>query len=115
MDMSFPAGAIILSNAVAKEHQGVGASLVLTVVNYSISIGVGMAGTVEVHVNRGGETKADRLLGYRGALYLAVALSGLGMCVSLLFLLKTYIEEKRDMSAADYEGEANITINKEEG
>lgn len=35
MDMSFPAATLILSNAVKKEHQGIGASLVNTVVNYS--------------------------------------------------------------------------------
>jgi hypothetical protein len=33
MDMSFPAGTLILSNAVKKEHQGFAASLVATVVN----------------------------------------------------------------------------------
>lgn len=35
MDMSFPAGTLIMSNAVEKEHQGVAGSLVSTVVNYS--------------------------------------------------------------------------------
>ncbi|KAM3505524.1 hypothetical protein MY11210_007940 [Beauveria gryllotalpidicola] len=49
MDMSFPAATLTLSNAVAKEHQGIGASLVNTVVNYGIALGVGIAGTVEVN------------------------------------------------------------------
>ncbi|KAK3070499.1 hypothetical protein LTS18_015091, partial [Coniosporium uncinatum] len=66
MDMSFPAATLILSNAVKKEHQGIGASLVNTVVNYSISIGLGFAGTVEVHVNGGGSTPEMVLKGYRG-------------------------------------------------
>ncbi|KAE9984727.1 hypothetical protein EG328_008344 [Venturia inaequalis] len=56
MDMSFPAATLILSNAVKREHQGIAASLVNTVVNYSISLGLGFAGTVEVNVNRGGGT-----------------------------------------------------------
>lgn len=47
MDMSFPAATLILSNAVNKEHQGIGASLVNAVVNYSIALGVGFAGTVD--------------------------------------------------------------------
>lgn len=68
--MSFPAGTLILSNAVGKEHQGVAASLVNTVVNYSISLGLGFAGTVEVHVNNGGKTPDDLLKGYRGAFYM---------------------------------------------
>jgi MFS family permease len=88
MDMSFPAGTLIMSNAVAKEHQGMAASLVNTVVNYSISIGVGVAGTVETHINHGGQTVEDELFGYRGAMYLSVGLSGLGVATSLLFLLK---------------------------
>lgn len=88
MDMSFPAATLILSNVVKKEHQGIAASLVATVVNYSISLGVGFAGTVEVHVNNGGKTKADLLKGYRGALYLGVGLAGLGLVISLVFLAR---------------------------
>jgi MFS family permease len=95
MDMSFPAGTLIMSDAVAKKHQGMAASLVNTVVNYSISIGVGIAGTVEVHVSRGGETKQAELEGYRGALYLGVGLSGLGVATSLLFLLSRHVREQR--------------------
>lgn len=43
MDISFPASATILSNAVPPKQQGVSASLVNTVVNYSIAIGLGIA------------------------------------------------------------------------
>ncbi|KAK7702990.1 hypothetical protein SLS64_009261 [Diaporthe eres] len=88
MDMSFPAATLILSDAVKKEHQGIAASLVATVVNYSISLGVGFAGTVEVHVNNGGKTKADLLRGYKGALYLGVGLAGLGLVICLVFLAR---------------------------
>jgi hypothetical protein len=35
MDMSFPTATLMLSNAVEKKHQGIAASLVTTVVNYS--------------------------------------------------------------------------------
>ena len=95
MDMSFPAGTLIMSNAVAKKHQGMAASLVNTIVNYSISIGVGIAGTVEVHVNDGGRTEEDELNGYRGAMYVSVGLSGMGVVTSLLFLLKMWLRAKR--------------------
>lgn len=37
MDMSFPSGAIILSEAVPKERQGVGMSLVNTVGKYAVN------------------------------------------------------------------------------
>jgi hypothetical protein len=98
--MSFPAGTLIMSNAVAKKHQGMAASLVNTVVNYSISIGVGVAGTVEVHVNNGGMTVADELRGYRGAMYVSVGLSSLGVVTSLLFLLKTRMRERKARTKA---------------
>lgn len=95
MDMSFPAGTLIMSNAVAKRHQGMAASLVNTIVNYGISIGVGIAGTVEVQINNGGLTKQDILKGFRGAFYLEIGLSGLGVLTSLAFLLKMYVRERR--------------------
>ena len=83
MDISFPAGTIILSNYVPRQHQGIAASLVATVVNYSISIGLGIAGTVEAHTNQGGQ---DLLRGYRGAFYAAIGLSGGGFLFALYFI-----------------------------
>ncbi|KAG5913932.1 hypothetical protein E4U61_006308 [Claviceps capensis] len=91
MDMSFPAATLILSNAVPKAHQGVGASLVNTVVNYGIALGVGFAGTVEVHVNRGGVTKDNKLRGYRGALYMGVGTAALGLLVSGVFVVREHL------------------------
>ncbi|ETI28461.1 hypothetical protein G647_00910 [Cladophialophora carrionii CBS 160.54] len=91
MDMSFPAATIILSNAVRKEHQGIAASLVTTIVNYSISLGLGFAGTVEVHVNNGGRTSEDLLKGYRGAWYVGIGFAAMGLCISIVFLLKGYL------------------------
>ncbi|KAI9739585.1 MAG: hypothetical protein M1834_006303 [Cirrosporium novae-zelandiae] len=95
MDMSFPASTVILSDAVGKKNQGVAASLVATVVNYSISIGLGFAGTVEVHVNEGGVGKHNLLKGYRGAWYMGVGFSGLGLCLAILFVIKTYMADRR--------------------
>ncbi|OLN84409.1 Drug resistance protein YOR378W-like 4 [Colletotrichum chlorophyti] len=94
MDMSFPAATLILSNAVKREHQGIGASLVNTVVNYGIALGVGFAGTVEVHVNNGALTKEDQFKGFRGALYMGVGLSGLGLCVALAFLAREWRQRR---------------------
>jgi Major Facilitator Superfamily. len=94
MDMSFPAATLMLSNSVEKEHQGVAASLVTTIVNYSISLSLGFAGTVETHVNNGGLTPADTLKGYRGALYFSTGLGGLGILLSLVYTLKGYWEER---------------------
>ncbi|PYH70526.1 MFS transporter [Aspergillus vadensis CBS 113365] len=83
MDMSFPSGTLILSNSMHHHHQGLAASLVTTTVNYSISLGLGFAGTVESNVNDGGK---NPLKGYRGALYLGIGLAGLGMVTSICFM-----------------------------
>ena len=95
MDMSFPAATLILSDAVAKEHQGMAASLVNTVVNYSISLALGFAGTIESHVSDGDTTPEDVLLGYRGAWYFAIGTSGFGLFLSLVFLAKGYWKDRR--------------------
>ncbi|KAI9648748.1 Low affinity NH4+ transporter [Ciborinia camelliae] len=93
MDMSFPAATILLSNSMHKDHQGLAASLVNTVVNYSISIGLGIAGTVEVHVNHDGK---DVLRGYRGAQYTGIGLAGLGLCSSIMFALSERTKRAKD-------------------
>ncbi|GAO15361.1 hypothetical protein UVI_02010250 [Ustilaginoidea virens] len=88
MDMSFPAATLVLSDAVPKKHQGVAASLVNTVVNYGIALGVGFAGTVEVQVHGRGRTMDEKLQGFRGALFTGVGLAGLGLVVSAVFLAR---------------------------
>ncbi|KAL2216655.1 YOR378W-like protein [Thermoascus aurantiacus ATCC 26904] len=89
MDMSFPASCLILSNGVTRDRQGVAASLVNTIVNYSISVGLGIAGTVESRVNRHG----DRVLtGYRAALYTSVGLSGLGLGLATFFAVRADVK-----------------------
>ncbi|KAI1863485.1 uncharacterized protein JN550_009596 [Neoarthrinium moseri] len=84
MDMSNPAATILMSNSVAREHQGIAASLVVTVVNYSISTALGFAATIETQVNRTGD---DVLRGFRGAQYFGVGLGVLGVVVALAFAL----------------------------
>lgn len=64
-EMSFPSGTLILSNSMPRHHQGLAASLIATTVNYSISLGLGFAGTVETHVN---DVEHNVIRGYRGTL-----------------------------------------------
>jgi hypothetical protein len=54
MDLSFPAVTHVLSNAVPAEQQGVAASLINPVLNYSISQGPKLANTVKFNVNHNG-------------------------------------------------------------
>lgn len=95
MDMSFPSATLILSNSMPKRHQGIAASLVATVVNYSISIGLGIGGTVESHVNEGGLTPEGLLKGYRGAWYSGIGLSGCGILLSLYFIVHGHREKAK--------------------
>ncbi len=87
MDMSNPAAIILLSNSVDRKHQGIAASLVVTFVNYAISLALGIAGSVEV-----GAADPDNLLaGYRGAQYFGLGLGGLGVLFATAFLCQSYL------------------------
>lgn len=88
MDSSFPAATIIFSDAVPPKYQGMGASVVLTIVNYSISLGLGFAGTIERYTATGDQSPGDLKKGYRGAFYMELALAAFGLVLSLLFVLK---------------------------
>lgn len=88
MDMSFPAATLIMSNYFPPQQQGVAGSLISTVVNYSISLGLGLASTVEVHVNNQGR---DPLAGIRGGWFMGVGLGGLGVVICVAFVLKSIL------------------------
>ena len=96
MNLSFPAGTVLLSNAMPREHQGVAASLISTMVNYSISTGLGVAGTIDRYVTAAhtvhGQPPSSKALhqGYRGAWYFGMALDVLGIGISAYFMWVTY-------------------------
>lgn len=96
MDMSFPAGTILLSNLVPTEQQGIAASLIATVVYYSQSLGLGIAGVVEVNV-----ANESVLEGYRGALYLGVGLSGFGFIVGAGYAIQCMRHNKTTPGSND--------------
>ncbi|CAN6660488.1 low affinity ammonium transporter [Trichomonascus vanleenenianus] len=82
--MSFPAATLLVSEVVPSELQGVAASLVNTIVNYSIITGIGFAQTVQVYIMPNPATPEEIFRGIRAALYLGVGLSGLGVCISFV-------------------------------
>ncbi|CAF4751243.1 unnamed protein product [Rotaria socialis] len=84
MDISFPAASLIVSNTVPIKQQGVAASMVNTVINWSISLGLGIAGTVESEMIKKGMSTLE---GYRCALYAGIGLTGMGIIVALVFCL----------------------------
>ena len=85
MNLSFPAGTILLSNAIPKENQGIAASLVSTTVNYSVSIGLGFAGTIDRYITPDPSYPDGRniLRGIRGAWWFGTGLNVLGIFVAL--------------------------------
>lgn len=102
MDMSNPAASILLSNSMAKEHQGTAASLVVTTVNYSISLALGIAGSVELAARR---QRDDVLAGYRGAQHLGLGLGGLGLVLAAVFALRSRMKSSRVTEAVAKAGE----------
>jgi len=83
MDMSLPCGTIILSSGMPREHQGIAASLINTVVNYSISISLSIACTITRQTGNRGE---NVLGSYRNTWYFAIGLDGLRMAITLHLL-----------------------------
>lgn len=86
MDMSFPAATLIISNFFPPHMQGVAGSLIGTTVNYSISLGLGLASTVELNVNKHSDSP---LAGIRGGWFMGVGLGGLGTLICMAFVLKS--------------------------
>ena len=95
--MSFPSATIILSNELPQEEQGMAASLVSTLVNYSISIGLGLAGTIQSRLNHGGK---DMLRGFRSAWYMGIGLSSLGILVAFSFVATSHFRGRKLESKA---------------
>ena len=84
MDISFPASTLILSNLFPKQDRDIAASLINTIVNYSISLGLGIAGTVESQIKR---NRGNSEAGFKSALRTSVGLSGLGLVSAFSFAL----------------------------
>jgi MFS family permease len=95
VDMSFSAGSIIISGLVSREHQGIAGSLISTVANYSMSLGLGFAGTAASQVNGKGNASDQGLQGFRAAWYVGCGLAGLGLAFSIA---KMILDRRRSMS-----------------
>lgn len=78
INMSLPIATVLVANSLPAQHQDMAGGLVFTAVFTSASVGLGIAGTVVSNVGE------DTLEGYRGALYVAVGLAGLGCLLALV-------------------------------
>lgn len=97
MDMSFPSASLIIAGTLPPQKQGVAGSLVNTIINYSVALGLGIAGTVESQVNDEGR---DVYAGYRGALFLGTGLAGLGVVLALADILVSSIRRRGNAGGA---------------
>ena len=98
-DLSFASSGILISNVVMPEEQGVAGSFISTVVQYSIAVGLGIAATVESHVNKGGR---DLVRGYRGAFWL-----GMGFAAVAFFVVVIFVRDHRFDGVKNAEKEVN--------
>ena len=89
--IGFQAASVIISNQMPLEHQGLAASLIVTVVNYSMALGLGISGTVESVVFTNLKTAVYRgnIDVLRAGFYTSVALSGTGAILGVLFFVFT--------------------------
>ncbi|KAG7662002.1 uncharacterized protein J8A68_004502 [[Candida] subhashii] len=110
MDMSFPAACIVLSTAFPTQQQGIAGSLVSTFVNYSVSIGLGLAGAVEYYTTKGMEPSLETdIHGMRNAFHMGTGLAGLGVLVSAAFMVIQLMNRKRFIESQMYEEKGNDT------
>ncbi|KAG0675875.1 hypothetical protein C6P42_001482 [Pichia californica] len=110
MDTSFPAGTILLSRSLPRESQGVAGSLIATVVNYAIAIGLGIAGTVEYYTTKHGATE---LQGIRNAMYTGMGLAGFAIIVATIFNIFVFINWKIERQENKNDNIGNIQVKDE--
>jgi len=83
IDMSIPAAIFMVNTSIPHKHQGMAAALVTTVVNCSISVALGIAGTV-VTATSPGQTLEALTTAMHNAALVGVGLSGLGVVGALV-------------------------------
>lgn len=88
MVLANPSAVTLLFDNVPEGHLGLTTGLVGTTASYAVSIGLGMAGAVEVHVR---EDQGKASSGAQAAQYFGAALSGLSVLLSGGFFLASYI------------------------
>lgn len=89
MDLSCPAATLLLSHSVPPERQGIGASLVGTVVYCSQALGLGIGGTVEART-----AERNTLRGFRVSLYTSIGLSGASLVAAALTLVAVVLRRE---------------------
>ncbi|GAA6024518.1 hypothetical protein JCM10207_000404 [Rhodosporidiobolus poonsookiae] len=100
-DLSFASGALIIANAVPANMGGVAGGLVLCLTNFSLGLGLGVAGTLEVHTSQHG---LDILQGYRSCFWFATCISFVGLIIVLCFVRVRGSDEAKEGRGGVKEG-----------
>lgn len=84
MDLSFPSSSIILSDFLPKQNQGMGGSLVNTVVNYSVSLFLAISSTVDLQFKL--RSGGDVLYGYRAGIWFGTICAGVAVMIAVVLI-----------------------------
>ncbi|KAL4402830.1 transmembrane transporter [Malassezia pachydermatis] len=103
-DLSFTAASIVISNTLLPSEQGVGGSLINTVVLYSAGLGMSIAGTVEHYVLL--DTNNDLLLAFRACLWLGVGFAGISIFIVVFFVRDVRFQKKENTESDEDETKA---------
>ena len=104
MDMSFPAGSIILSDNLPAELQGMAGSLLNTMIMYGMSLALGIAGTVEGEVAK----RTDKLGVHKACMEFALGLSSSSVVVAIIVAAIT-LHKLRQPVKKDIESDVGST------
>ncbi|CCH46360.1 putative membrane protein [Wickerhamomyces ciferrii] len=108
MDMSFPAASLVLSDTLPKKHQGMASSLVSTMINYSMSVGLGIAGTAEAKIK---ERTGDLLQSYRAAMYVGIGLASVAILLGIVLVISSHLWPHHIPEDKEYENSYNSELN----
>lgn len=92
-DLNWTAAAVLLSDLLPPQLQGLAGSLISALVNYSQAVIVGLAGTVEELILS--QNPGDILRAHRACLWLAFGLSAAASFISFVMFLAHYLSGKR--------------------
>ncbi|KAL6940698.1 hypothetical protein ACO0QE_004611 [Hanseniaspora vineae] len=114
MDLSFPAASIVLSDNLPKANQGMAGSLISTMMNYSMSLFLGVAGVVQSQVGKNiennhpeySEQKKTQKT-YRAAMYFAIGSAGLAIVISSSYAIATLVFHKDGKNTKVYESKSS--------
>jgi MFS family permease len=107
MDMSFPAATVTISNTLPLEQQGIAGSLVATVVNYSMSLGLGFAATA---MRYAGDGRGRPNSSYHTAFLVAIALGSLGTLCCLVFVGRDLLAGRRARGQRSGDGKRRFRL-----